>query len=527
MKRQGFTLVEMLVAVALVVLMMTLFTTVFSLATGALGKQKALAEGDQRVRLVLNLLRNDLKNRTMQEVAPWDQNEHITSLAPNVAGRQGYFYYGENDPDDDSDDILQFTASVDPNEDQFYGAAKAILPDGLGSYGPSNTPVPNPLAPPSGPGVTYWQNQPEFDDQLVNIPNGAGASPMAEIAWFLRNGTLYRRVMLIRQPLSGTDPTPNNYPLPLAPLTFIPYTAAGNRNFWTDFDYSAFWQGSLVFHGNSDLANNSGATPLGVPNFRFGHSIATGLPREFVSDGGATPLWYCIGRFTHEETSYMDPAGFPYRTFGYPARIDPLALDPMDNPALTYNAAAGRVAQYPLGSRLGEDVVMTNVLRFDVKVFDETATLGPDGAPGMAGVDDDLNLTVDDVSERGWPGSDDGDFFDLGHGQDVAGQLGSYSARALSTDPSIRAAVTGYCQPHPNGSGKRAYRFDTWNPTVNLAAPFTPVVPYNPPPFRAPDITVGGVLTRRPLRAIQIKITFYDTTSETTRDVTLVQSLTP
>src|SRR5262249_10464362 len=51
-RRAGFTLVEMLVAVALVIIMMTLFATIFQMATGAMQKQKGLSENDQRVRLV-------------------------------------------------------------------------------------------------------------------------------------------------------------------------------------------------------------------------------------------------------------------------------------------------------------------------------------------------------------------------------------------------------------------------------------------------------------------------------------------
>ncbi len=37
-------------------------------------------------------------------------------------------------------------------------------------------------------------------------------------------------------------------------------------------------------------------------------------------------------------------------------------------------------------------------------------TMGPDNKPGVAGVDDDNNGTVDDATELGWPGSDDGQY---------------------------------------------------------------------------------------------------------------------
>src|SRR5262245_18697896 len=58
--RGGFTLVEMLVAVGLVVLMMVLFASIFQLATGTMTTQKGISENDQRVRLVVSALRGDL-----------------------------------------------------------------------------------------------------------------------------------------------------------------------------------------------------------------------------------------------------------------------------------------------------------------------------------------------------------------------------------------------------------------------------------------------------------------------------------
>jgi hypothetical protein len=67
--------------------------------------------------------------------------------------------------------------------------------------------------------------------------------------------------------------------------------------------------------------------------------------------------------------------------------------------------------------RGGSDVIASNVLSFDVKIFDDQAPafvwLGPDGVPGQKG-DDDLNgvpgpddLVENDLSELGWPNTDD------------------------------------------------------------------------------------------------------------------------
>src|SRR6476661_2311814 len=85
---RGFTLVEMLVAVAVVVVMMSLFATIFQMATGAMQKQKGISENDQHVRLVVTMLRNDLRTsqkdaatgalvqcRTFRVLVPWGAGE--------------------------------------------------------------------------------------------------------------------------------------------------------------------------------------------------------------------------------------------------------------------------------------------------------------------------------------------------------------------------------------------------------------------------------------------------------------------
>ncbi|MSR59239.1 MAG: type II secretion system protein [Planctomycetaceae bacterium] len=592
--RRAFTLVEMLVAVALVVLMMTLFATIFQTATGMMSTQRGVAENDQRVRLVMTILRNDLKNRTMKEVAPFAADEDLGLPSANIDNRKGYFYFAENDPDDDTDDNLQFTVSVQgTTDDLYYGAARLLLfgaaPPNIDLYGPNGpafTGVNNQNDPsypwypptsgyPQNPQGNYWQNQPEFDDQIIGIPNGAGASPAAEVTYFLRHGTLYRRVMLIRQtPVGSVDaqprefsPTPNL--LSLEPFDHTPFDRVP-RNFYTYFDYSAYRNAAdlLKFHEIGDLSNATGPqSPLGNPKYRFGHDIFTGLPREFIVDGAGNALY--IGRFTHEETSYMS-ASNTEDCFGYPGKVGvpPEAPNPYTRTDLTYNTSTGKVDQFTGGVRIGEDILMTGVHRFDIKVFDEAASLGPDGRRGIgwtAGPDgilgnaDDIDFDDDgdgipnNDTERGLPSphSDDGAFVDLGHN----GQFGYYSSAAL-----VLQQTPVYCPQNPAKpvipgfpNRNRFYRFDTWHNQVNLNGVNNPLpeLPFDRPPFRAattgadqkpgiknfdddgfngPDDAgelgwPGSDDVRLPLKAIQIHITFFDQSSQQLRDVTFVQSL--
>jgi type II secretory pathway pseudopilin PulG len=524
--RAGFTLVEMLVAVGLVVLMMSLFATIFQFATSAMAVQKGVAENDQKVRLVMTLLRGDLKNRTMLEVLPF-----LTTDTDDT-NRLGYFYYAENDPDDGTDDILQFTVAAPGSDDLLYGRGVQLTNAGAS------------LTPPE-PEIAVNPNQPEFDDGYV-VSNSVGSSQNAEVSYFLRHGILYRRVALIRQPtiaVNFTDAHPYNpkigtgsAEIPLTNyLTGAP--AATYYNFYSDFDYSAHYDVSSTgpaFHGIQDLDAFLGKFPLGKTFNRFGFDSVSGLPREFTNTSTVAGVPRFFGRFTHEETSFRQ-TNPTTASFGYPARVSADAPNPYNGTLpspngipLTYDDSTGKVVQYAGGTRIGEDILMTNVHQFDIKLWDDGSWFGPDGVPGSVG-DDNPNAAngPDDQSEVGWPGSDDGSFVDLGHNGFFPAMAPfngttdvSYYSKNI-TNPTINV----YCPAHPSGkAGVYQYRFDTWHPSFNITGnPGNDAAPYRAPNPLSPSL---GQPTTRPLRAIQIKIRFFDQTSQQLRDVTFVQSLT-
>lgn len=451
--RSGFTLIEMLVAVTLVTLMMTLFASVFQIATDLMGRQKGVAENDQRARMIVTLLHNDLKNRTFLEVAPWGAGEDTAAANANLDKRKGYFCISENDPSNDADDVLSFTVKLDSTNDKFFGRAHALA-DGGGSLTSTN--------------------QPENDDERTDA-NETGSSVWAEVIYFVRNGVLYRRVMLIRDIDDGTPRDGS-----AVALVTTPYEAGGaTRNMWTDFDYSIHYDlitSKPSFHGRADLNNNIGSVPtstnvtsLGIPHYRFGFNHATGLPREVV---GTT----FIGRYLQQETSSP--------TFGYPGRItgpSPNPMDPGAAPARTINAN-GIVTEYADGTRVGDDMLLANVHAFDVKVWDPAASYGPNN--------------VDDL---GAPGTDDGAYVDVGH-----------------------AGTRGFYRTSVNQNTAYGNTFDTWHPNCDLPSGGAT---QDPPPFR-PAVNGTTKFVRNPLRAIQIKIRFFDVTSGQVREVTWLEPLT-
>ncbi len=535
--RGGFTLVEMLVSVALVLLMMTIFASAFQIATGTLLKQRGASQNNQRARAVVTMLQGDLAKRTYQQrgdaitqpiyvVGGQDLLANranslargIVSLHPDYfidgvggTGRtvdehkeRGYFYISENDPFNDADDVLQFTANAtvihlgDENRTPYTGRARPL-------------------------GTTFGANassdQPIWDDGVGFKINAAGnpityaagdtatsESNTAEVSYFIRNGNLMRRVLLIREPGLSQPPGPvgdedqptRTFPAP--PAEFIPGnytgtndtgedlspTAFGDSDFWNDFDFSATRfdpeldqttePTRMRFNVATDLDNSVVFTPglkpraLGNPQNRFGHdpsprritgfSQLQGRPKEHLLPTLVTSF---MGRYTHEETSDPD--------FLFPGLVvppaDPLhAITPFSPDAgLTDGNGNGKVDLYENGPREGEDILMTNVHAFDIKVWDaalgvwadlghanfngdwhlrqtynpnapngtftlyDTSTaevfpnasalrgmyrygsltpgVGPDGQPGIAGFDDDGDGPMDNATEIGWPGSDD------------------------------------------------------------------------------------------------------------------------
>src|ERR1700722_16518465 len=107
--RRGFTLIEVLVVLALTLVMMAAFAQIFTQTGNFVARQKGIGENDQAARILTMVLKSDLANRTMLSVAPFHPN--MAALA-NDSSEQGYFEYSENNPLDDTDDVLQFTIAM-------------------------------------------------------------------------------------------------------------------------------------------------------------------------------------------------------------------------------------------------------------------------------------------------------------------------------------------------------------------------------------------------------------------------------
>lgn len=164
--RRGVTLVEMLVTVALLVLVMSILVAIFRSAAGAISVSRTYAALDQNLRRIDTVIREDLQGVTARMTPPLDPRNNL-----------GYFEYGENTladvQGDDTDDYLAFTAKA-PAGRPFTGRVTVQQTNALGA---------------------------KITGQFQQITI---TSDFAEIIYFLRNGNLYRRVLLILANRPGT-----------------------------------------------------------------------------------------------------------------------------------------------------------------------------------------------------------------------------------------------------------------------------------------------------------------------------------
>ncbi len=568
--RAAFTLPEMLVAVGLMLLVMSMFAEIFSLAVTAMTTQVGLAKNDQRARTAFVVIDNDLKRMSYR---PIDGQQGIVPLVPGLRYKgedaapqqQGYIYYSENNPLDDTDDVLQFTiyGSQDNNRYpeqnlSYYGRAKSLS---------TNTAV---------------RDQPDWDDGTPG--DNVSISRQAEVVYFLRHGTLYRRTLLLRkataipnnlQEYDGTNDQKLAQPAVFSGGNPVDLMIGYSGNFYSDFDYSAHFGTSpydadltpppgspnqvALFHGS---LSNTGANnwPLGVPHFRFGHHPVVGIPREYFSTGGVD---YFFARYTHEETSNAN--------FQYPANNSGNVFTRNDFD-LAFYMNTGRLDQFAGGSRRGTDILMNNVHSFDVEIWDERASRFVDiGSTEVAGQDfstvNNLNPNYGPIKpNRAGPltsNPDEVNVFDTWHSL-TSSQLASLNASVVGTGqapyvPKVTSATIPDWQPdHNYAVGDRVVPSNGYrsNPANNyswinqaiyfvcVSAGWSAELPADEPAWTR-DVTATGTIpdgpntipghtlpvaqwqvvdNRRPIKALRIIIRFHDPNSDQMRQVTLVHS---
>lgn len=231
--RRGFTLVEVMIAAALTLMMMAVVVQLFARVGGVAADTRAVTQLNDRLRAARIILQSDLANVTAEMRPPLRSNmglgyfEYVEGPdGPVFKGTQAAYNINETDasgnllPDTtvgDPDDILMFTARA--ADGGFFSGRARYLATLVTPNGPVQTPM-----------------------------DGMTKSSTAEICYFVRGDTLYRRVLLIA-PTIGNNGVVD--PILYLRSSYNPPVSTGNPpyaydiNFYDKFDVSVRQEGGI------------------------------------------------------------------------------------------------------------------------------------------------------------------------------------------------------------------------------------------------------------------------------------------
>jgi len=492
LERRGVTLVEMLVAMAITLVMMAAVVTLFARIGQGVNDSRATLDMSSRLRGVRNRLQTDLAGHTCPTI-PWTRPEAGT----------GYFEYVEGFHSDLNPTSLQLQPglSLVPTNDQgTYDVSSGRL-IGLGDYDD----------------ILMFTVRSRGEPFVGKFGDTTIESPVAEVVWYCVENpadgslgepgmrTIYRRVLLVA-PWTGTQ---------VETVSALAAAPAENLAFFNAFDLSSHLEGS------------TGSPLLRVPN-----SLGDLTKRE--------------NRFAHR---YMR-GGFPDLVTTFPYAVRDRIHAPDLTKAEIFGGDTPRNALRPFGrpfnvddTRKGEDVMLTNVLAFDVRAYDPTAQVvvpvnldSPAVGPGNPG----WSTSGTQVSE--------GAYVDLGY---LAAPRSAFSQinPALKTTlnsgaETIRASAIGKRPTRPSltrfktDTPSPSATYDTWSfhyEHDGIDQDGDNLIDEGTNGFD--DDSNNGVddIGERetsppytvPLRGIEVKIRVYEPDSRQIREVTVRQSFVP
>lgn len=423
--RAALTLVEMMVAMTVTMLIILSLAQAFAIIGTSVDSKRSILELTHQVRVVASQLQGDSSSLTVP-ARPWpDRNGYLEIIEREGNDNSPLFARpgGVRTPVvmstlfGDFDDVLMFTSRrVDSS---FVGQVALPGPDGgwgVAGQDDDQDGIIDNLNEVAWPGSDDMQT---FDSNL------------AEVIWFTsyreRDGdgvptpgaaeiTLHRRVLLVRPDLAPMgDQLIGEFYSPSTSSADLQRMAEHLRRFVNVNDTSirkvVFQQGNSIrirIFANSleDLTQREN---------RFAHSPA--LFRITDTTNGNT-----VGYAPALSISGVAPQLPRQRLFPFPVQLGQIALGnnlvavsvTALSESVQFNSQVLNIGGQPVevfSGQLGEDVALSQVLGFDVKVYDPFANLrvfpGADGRWGVANTDDDGDGTPDNATEAGWAGSDD------------------------------------------------------------------------------------------------------------------------
>ena len=513
----GYTLVEILVATAITLLLMGAVVQMFGSLGQSITDSRSILETSERLNAAAARLQMDLKGVTVKMLPPRnpDDGEGYFEYIEGPAMPQQYIQHFQlalwpHDWDTNPLGIAPKPVNTDNGQtDTTVGDSDDILMFTTRSTG-------RPFAGSFNYGT------------LLNPNVQAVQSDVAEVAWFIRGRTLYRRQLLVAPGLWSN-------------LTIPP---SANR-FYENNDISVRVQNGLVVPNTlSDLTRRECryAHPTDVFPFDVRRWGLLGLPtlRESATWNLLTPPWNLTPPFP---PVYPNPPPFPPV---YPSKyFDPLyfnltATNPLD---FWTNDPKHRVPDnlsdisFPPGTiRIADDIILTNVIGFDVKAWEPALGQYVDLGYEMRPLDPSNIAKVQEIKHYPPEINPDDDPY-------IPGEMFYHR---------------GYCPLNAPAKGYFAYLlgcyfidntrppifaprvYDTWSTHYeNVGLSGLPSATY--PPGQSTngfDDDGNGIVDDEnekitsppypaPLRGIQVKIRVFEPDSREVREITIVQDFLP
>jgi len=320
--RRGLTIIEMMVSLASVMMLMMAYVTLFADVGGRIGDARSMIELTNRMRSASNRLRMDLEAHTC-DMLPWQRPEAGGGYMEIIEGtlsdkNDGYSatprFLG------DTDDVIMFT--VRSKEGSFSGIALVGTP---------------------GAGGTY-----DYRPQQIT-------SEVAEVVWFLRPTLQPNMNGGTKTAFSATGSAPPTFTLYRRVLLVAPRNP----------------DGTPVRITTSDRVYDSSGTQ--VPTAQRANFMASFPDQSFHLDG-SDYVANTLGDLTKRECR------FAHDSTTFPHRVDPTLLVPFGHHfnasnqyELNLDSNSGASGFVPTYSRFGQDVILTNVVAFDIQVWDPSA----------------------------------------------------------------------------------------------------------------------------------------------------------
>jgi prepilin-type N-terminal cleavage/methylation domain-containing protein len=458
MTRRGMTLVEMLVAMTATLLLMAAVAQAFAVFGSAITGSRGVLDLDARMRSAAWRLRSDLAGITVRPLPP---------ITPESA--QGYLEIIEG-----------------PLSDRQNATSGGAIGNG------SN------LGPTDVDDVLLFTAQSTNRPFIGRVPNGRTfESTVAEVAWFARRTptpnpsadnpptyTLYRRQLLVMGYV-GVAPFSNG------DSNSVDWASAGSS--WSTF-YNAPCDVSVRREGSTLVPNT--LSDLSRREARFLHNLFGN------TIGTAFPYLFCSEDLDNDGT--LDP-GEDLNSDGL---LTASHQSPIGIPGLIFDSNS---------ARQGEDVVLADIIAFDVRVFDPGAPVTiPGGTP----------LAPGDPGYTGAPVAS-GAYVDLGHG------AGTNALLPVGITP--RFAGTGQTV---GGSATLPRTYDTWSLAYEANGRDEDGQHGTDQSINGLDDNGDGIIddpgefeTRPPypypLRGIEVRIRCYEPSSRQVRQVTIRHTFVP